>query len=172
MSSSKQRQGYDARRNGQVFEEMVRHRATRIDATLIKIPDGCRRVQGPKGLRLLPVTTPFDFVLMHRGYCITMDAKTTDNATFTYSQLDRQQLQSLYVCDQNALRSGYLIWFRKPDLVSFLDIKILKGVKPKTSVDAHDGIVLGKGSGFDLSILFQMKEITAHLKQDQFAPIT
>lgn len=151
---------------------MVRHRATRMDASLIKIPDGCRRVHGPKGVRLLPVTTPFDFVLMHRGYCVTMDAKTTDEATFAYSQLDKQQLQSLYICDQNALRSGYIIWFRKPDLVSFLDIKVLRKVRPRTSVDAHDGIVLGRGSAFDLSILFQMKEITTHLKQDQIAPIT
>lgn len=172
MSFSRSRAGFRSKRNGQAFEEMVRYRATKIDATLIKIPDGCRRINSPGGIKLLPVKTPFDFVLMKRGYCITMDAKTVEEATFAYSQIDKQQLASLKTCDRDALRSGYLIWFRTPDLVSFIDVKVLAEVRQRTSIDAHDGIILGKCASFDLSILFNLKEITTHLKQNDIQPIT
>jgi penicillin-binding protein-related factor A (putative recombinase) len=120
---------------------------------------------------LIPVFTPFDYILFSQGYAITFDAKTVDANTFSYSQIEKHQVASLSRAAENALRSGYLIWFRPLDLVSFIPVSTLKTVKPRQSVTPEHGIIIGKGSGFNLQMLFEMKEINSHLIYEQHLPI-
>jgi len=160
---SRHKAGIKAKNFGQAFENILLNKASYENLSLIKIPDGCRRVNTPKGLRLIPVNTPFDFVLMQCGYAITFDAKTVDQFTFWYSLIDRKQLFSLNNCAKNSLRSGYLIWFRKPDLISFIHAHHLSKVKTGQSVTPEDGIILGTRNNFRLSPLFDMAEIKSHL---------
>lgn len=171
LTSTRQKAGHRAKRAGEVFERAIEFRAAYQKLSIIKIPDGCKRVNGPRGLKLIPVFTPFDYILFSDGYGITFDAKTVDQNTFAYSQIERHQVASLLRCAENALRSGYIIWFRPLDLVSFVTVKTLKSVNPRQSITPEHGIILGKGSGFDLKKLFEMREIKSHLISLDSLPI-
>lgn len=148
------RSGHQARQWGQYFENIVQSHAARQNTTLIRIPDGCRVIRNGTFTKLMRVTTPFDFVLMSKNNVVVFDAKTVDASSFPHSAITPHQLNSLIKCTRDAL-AGYLVWFREPDLVSFITAKRLAESRPRTSMIPDDGLVLGNCRTMDLTKLFK-----------------
>jgi penicillin-binding protein-related factor A (putative recombinase) len=111
------RAGHKAKRIGEAFEALIARSAARDDITAIRIPDSCRRVRRGASIQLMQIRSPFDYVLLRCGQAITMDAKTVDADTFSYSSICQHQIHSLSLCARDALQSGYLIWYRLSDRV-------------------------------------------------------
>jgi penicillin-binding protein-related factor A (putative recombinase) len=148
------RAGHAAKSFGRAFENLILSCAGRDAVTVIRIPDGCETRRGPRGLQLVRVRTPFDYVALKNGYAVVFDAKTVDGSTFPRSACTPHQLHSLGVCAVNAVRSGYVIWYRETDEVAFHPIHHLRKLKPRQSLKATDGLIIGRSHSIRLGALF------------------
>lgn len=113
----------------------------------VDFPNGCRRINTPKGLRLIPVEMPFDFLICRDGLSACVDTKTTQENTFIYSSIVPHQLRALSAVG-NHIAAGYVVWFRTIDRVVFYDHLTLQRLRPNTSLKPENGVLLGTvGSG-------------------------
>lgn len=155
------RAGHKARTVGSSFEEMIARAAARLNITAIKIPDSCRTIRGPRGIDLQRIRSPFDYVLLKGSIAVTLDAKTVEGSTFPYSSLCPYQLQSLALCGRDAFRSGYLIWFRSSDLITFHSISRLRMLQKRDSLrPTGDCMPIGTSGGLNLDRLFRHDPLT------------
>ena len=135
-----------AKQAGNAFESIVTTHAIHIGAELTQMPSGCRWVMN----RAIPIKTPFDFILAYRGEVVLFDAKTTKQGGFVYSKITPHQLDSLFALECQGIRAGYLIWFRETDQISFVKASALKALKPRCSLKAEDGLIIGSRIDFDM----------------------
>lgn len=134
---------------GNVFEQYLTRQARYYYIKLTKIPNGVKYV----GKRLIHVRTEFDFIMAYQGCVILFDAKTTESSSFTYSKITAHQLKALSEYETHGIPTGYLIWFRGTDQVSFVKSSILRQVRRGSSIKPEDGILLGSIKNFDLRTL-------------------
>jgi len=118
----------------------------------IKMPLGCRRV-GPK--RLIQIKTAFDYVLIDsRGTVCFLDCKSFDSDRMSHSQLTEHQVDKLSDIEHHKVRAGYLVYFRKINVVVFFDASKMKALRPGHSLTASDGEYLGHWDNPCLGNLF------------------
>lgn len=147
--------GRKAKSAGSFFEHAIEHQANRENIMFIKIPDGCRRVRTPIGLKLIPVKTPFDFVIGKNGTVCFFDAKSFDKNRLTRSDVVLHQITSLYSFETEKFIAGYLVYFRPINEIVFFDASQLVGLeKTGISLNAEDGTYLGSIEKFNISKLF------------------
>lgn len=136
---------------GTQFENILELQC-KIQSTLfIKIPLGCRRIGQNK---IIPVKTPFDYVLIYEGQSVFLDCKSCDTNTFTYSQITRHQIDYLKKVWDHKCRSGYLVNFRKLNYIIFFDADKLSKLGPGDGLKPQDGQYLGGEECFALGGLF------------------
>lgn len=145
--------GKRAKAHGSDFEEILRFSAEVEGYEIIRIPDGCRQL-GPH--RLMRVQSPFDFVFVKSQYEIVfVDAKSTDNNTFTYSAITQHQLQILSLLESKGVKAGYIIYFRTPNLVVWFSASKLNSINKGQSLKPQDGVQLGSRHSITLGFLFR-----------------
>jgi penicillin-binding protein-related factor A (putative recombinase) len=115
-----------------------------------KIPSGCKWV----GKMAVPQKTPFDFIAAKNGRAVVFDAKTLDRETFPKSSCEPHQVEALHSFEMSKLTAGYIVFFRPINSVVFFTASQLKGLLPRYSLKATDGISLGTGSELNLGVLF------------------
>jgi penicillin-binding protein-related factor A (putative recombinase) len=148
------RAGHKARSIGQTFEKMIELSAARDNITAVRIPDSCKPTRRGASMGLVRIRSPFDYVLLSSGYGITLDAKTTAGSTFAFSDICQHQLHSLSRCADQAFLSGYLIWYRTPDMVAFHSSSRLRRLERSQSLRPENGLLIGTSSRMYLSKLF------------------
>lgn len=127
---------------GKTFEKILELRCHQFGLGFKKIPDGCYRANFGGKVKLIPMKTPFDFIICKDGKAATLDCKTINSDRFAFSQIDESQLKHLSDMGEH-LASGYLIWFRATDHVVFFSHKKLMQLTPGNSLTECDGFSLG-----------------------------
>lgn len=137
---------------GKLFEKQLLDQAWAEGFTIVRMPTGARAVGSTMGKpRLIPVKTPFDFVLVRRGQCIFVDAKSNAQGTFNQTKITHHQAVALRSLQNSGVRAGYIINFRKHDAVVFFDASVLVDVMTdvlKKSLRVQDGHLLGTSRKF------------------------
>lgn len=143
------------RSQGALFEQMLQWKANIQNVMFIKIPDGCKRVPSASKIpRLIPVTTPFDFIFIYEGKSIFLDAKTFDKTSITYSMLTNHQVITLNKIRHYGAQAGYIVFHRDIDEIRFYDAEKLYRLRPRESLTIGDGIKIGTSESFNLTLLF------------------
>lgn len=139
--------GQEAQRNGDLFENLIMFFAKRSGYEFIKIPSGCKNL----GKKLIPVKSPFDFILVSKSQTIFCDAKSTKEENFSYSMIDQDQVRNLALLDNGLNKCGYLINFN--GLIGFVYVDALKLVKPRTSISHGQCLPMGTIKEFNFNAL-------------------
>lgn len=137
-----------AKKHGDFFENVIMFFANRAGYKFIKIPNGCKYL--PNG-KIIPVKTPFDFILSREDQVLFIDAKTTEKETFPFSAIDQDQVRCLDQTQSKGTKCGYVI-----DLngnVVFVEVNKLKQVSPGESLKKEDGVFLGITRDFDMRLI-------------------
>ena len=93
--------------------------------------------------------TPFDFILAYRGEWFFSTPKRQSRAvSCTLKSRLTNWIRSLLWMPGH--RAGYLIWFRETDQISFVKASALKALKPRCSLKAEDGLIIGSRIDFDM----------------------
>jgi penicillin-binding protein-related factor A (putative recombinase) len=137
-----------AREAGKSFEALFEVHCRQKQMGFTKIPDGCYRIKTPYGIKLVACRTPFDYFICKNGRAAALDCKTINADSFSFSMLDKHQVEALYELGSH-VASGYIIWFRISDKVCFFDSKILMGLVSRTALIPEDGLLLGSIDRFD-----------------------
>lgn len=139
-------------KEGHQFEAILRTAAIRQGVHCIAMPLGARRV----GRRLVPIKTPFDYILIHKGVCVYVDCKTYDTDSISFTRLTPHQIAALHTIQRFGCAGGYLIHFRKSSAVCFAHAHKLLDIQPGESMHGKDMIYLGQVEDFFLGRLFSL----------------
>ncbi len=131
--------------SGDQFEALIGFMASRQGLKCKKIPEGCKRLPGG---RIIPIKSPFDFILQTSSMTLFIDAKSTQNYRFNYSQIDQNQLSNLHYLKNETSICGYIINLNSE--VYFFPTTVLLNCKPKSSLLKENGIFLGTKESFNL----------------------
>lgn len=137
---------------GEEFELAVQLMANREDWNILKIPSGCRFLSRVK---IIPVKSPFDFILAKPNRIIFFDAKSIGDGTFGFSKINQNQLSKLSLLDCVA-PAGYVVNFTKHNQVVFFAVKDLREVRFRSSLKPMDGVLLGTSRDFRFDRVFNM----------------
>lgn len=122
-------------------------RMSRIN--LIQIPMGAevRKIKGKN--TIVKVPSPFDFIAtkFEMG-SVFFDAKTRNGdriarSEFLTKKSTKRQLDTLRSLGEFGERTGFVVWFRASDQISFFSADMVERMKPRTSFCPGDGIELG-----------------------------
>ncbi len=133
---------------GKRFESLLDFKARQENAELVRIPDGCRVVGFGARPKLVRVKSPFDFILCHDLGTVYFDAKSYDKKTFSYSDVNQNQVKNLFRIEQKNRNAGYLVFFRELNSIRFIPAGHLKALKPRSSLDASSYADLGTEQTF------------------------
>lgn len=150
--------GMRAKIAGTNWENLFESSAWRFGCKVIKIPSGCKWV-GPNKIK--PIPTPFDFCIIRKSVSVYLDTKTTLSGTFTFSDIDQNQVYWLSQCAAGGCKAGYVVEFRKLGSVVFFSVEQLAGLRPRSGLSPAQGVQLSGDDGrLDLGALFydRMKE--------------
>lgn len=146
------RAGQKAKQNGKRWEGYFENHCRINRINILRIPDGCRTVGRNKILR---VKTPFDYIISKNKQTYLIDTKTTAGKSFSHAQITDHQVNSMFTHSFNgSVKSGYIIYFRERNLISFFDAKLLLQLKPGSSLEPNHGIILGNIEKMSFSSLF------------------
>ncbi len=148
--------GLQAKRNGGEFENLIEARCEREGVVIEKIPSGCRWVRGRGGVRPIPVRSPFDFLACFQGRSFFFDAKSVQKATFTYSELDQNQVACLARIHAQGIPAGYVVRFAEIGRIAYFNALTLSQLEPRGSLKLSDGIDLGCGASFSILKIFDL----------------
>jgi hypothetical protein len=139
------------RLNGSAWEEIFLRQARSKGLLAIKVPLSARII-GPK--RVLPIKSFLDYQLIRRdGRVSFLDTKTYADK-FTYSEVNPSQLEKASLYEEWGIPSGFVVWFRKSNDVSYFSSEVIKRVGPGHSFTKDMGLCLGQIANFDLNRIF------------------
>lgn len=144
---------------GKEFESIV-DKTSRIQGfAIIEIPSGARWVGQGKQLKAVPIPTACDRVLCKDGKVILIDCKSTRNQHFKAIDGSRivvkpHQIRALGWAESKRIVAGFLVWFRKPDIVSFF---LASQLIPNFKLFPDDGHRIGKIIDMNLVELLNLR---------------
>lgn len=167
MTFNNKLRGRKAQREGNSFEVLIRNCASRESLAIKKSDPALKQAPSRSGkIMYWRERSGADFFLGNNGKAIIFDAKSLDSDRITYSQLVPHQLMDLKYWNCNGFRAGYLINFRHPDKVVFIDISCLLNLKPRECIYADAGQLLGTEFSFSLLKLFSNGETECKAKSE------
>lgn len=146
--------GAKAQAFGSMFEELFHSQAVRNGLSVTRFPDGCKRAKGNK---LVPVKTPFDWIVsqLGKGFAL-LDTKTSATDCFKHSLITQHQVTEMLMHARNGIVAGYVIYLREIDRVIFVDSLTLLDLSLKRgSISVSQGLLLGDSSRFDVRHIFR-----------------
>ena len=146
--------GARAKAIGASFEGMFDRWCQRDLVTCTRMPDGCKQI-GPR--RIIRVTTPWDYVLTHRGTSALIDTKTTAAKAFSHSMIKHHQAEEMFRHHHSGARAGYVIWFQASDRIVFIPAAdLVKRLTTVGSIPDTAGTHLGSASALFPSRIFNV----------------
>lgn len=106
--------------------------------------------------RCIRIKAPYDVSMLCQGITVYCDIKTFDADKLTWSLIDQDQLANLDACDRFGATAGYLIWFRKSDVVCFARASQMMAMNKGDSLHGREMVILGKIDSFSLTRLFSL----------------
>lgn len=155
--SARRFSGWLAQREGDGFENLFRAFCTRKGVQCLRIPNGARIVRTPRGLKAIPIRSPFDWVLGFNGQAALIDSKSTGERTFSYSSIVPHQLEALEMLAPHVAASGYVVYFRQSHKVIFMPTALLRSIGPRQGWNPErdlGGVELGHVSLLDPRRIF------------------
>lgn len=149
-------QGRRAQRGGEQFENEFRSACARSGVHALRFPNGCKTVRALKGIRLIRVLTPFDWILSFNRTSGYIDTKTTAEKGFPHAKIEDHQLVEMLALEREGHRAGYVVHFTSLPAgpIVFFTATILFGLKPRSSLKVEDGVILGREYSFDPRLIF------------------
>jgi hypothetical protein len=136
--------GAKAKQEGDAFQDFFFSACHAAGIYAIRFPDGARKVRGPGGkLRMIPVETPFDFILIGDGKSAYVDTKSISAERISYSLLKAHQVDVLKDIQDRNLKAGYVVHFKKTNDVYFFAANILQSLNARQSLSPEDGQFMG-----------------------------
>lgn len=146
----------DNRDSGSAFEDLFFKQAQRNGLLVIKNHYTAKFTY--KG-RLQIVKGELDFkMISQQGDVGYFDCKSYDGEYFTYSQIDEDQLKRAITYNNWAVPSGFVVWFRKVNLIVFFSGHVIARKGARERFDMEDGLVLGRWDNFNLRPLLGLSE--------------
>jgi penicillin-binding protein-related factor A (putative recombinase) len=142
--------GKASKTEGRLFENQLQTNASRLSWQCVRLPEGGRFLSNTKFIK---VKSPFDFILSKAGCTVAVDTKSTKSSTFSYSELNTNQVTQLHNLWTGGTQSGYIVNFRTSNQVVFFNAQTLKRTLPGTSLKPEDGLLLGTSDDFNLDFL-------------------
>lgn len=136
--------------HGQQFENILSFHANHQGIYIEKMPLGLKRY----GKKMYQIRTNFDFMFIHNGQVVFIDAKSHENDRFNYSLITPHQASALARLEENGCVAGYICWHRNSNIVSFYHGSKLIKVRPGESITPLDGVYLGTFEDIALGTLF------------------
>lgn len=140
-------------RLGKEFEEVFKKRAQsngflaeKNNLTARYLPNG----------RVKVLKSDLDYRLTSQnGRIGYFDCKSFIGDSFIYSDIDPDQLKRAINYEYWKVPSGFIIWFRKVNRISWFSGHLIMRKGPRTSFKPEDGILLGSLESFDLKPLLK-----------------
>lgn len=153
VSEKKRISGKKSQKKGNAFEKLVMENGWRNKYSVIRIPNGSRRIGAHA---IIPIKSPFDFVVVKKKFIVFLDAKTCGKKYFEHSSIKEKQIQHLYSLYLQEHVSGYLVRFELENKTVFFDAKLLKSrIGIRGSLKSDEGVCIGDSLNFNFDILFQ-----------------
>ena len=153
-------QGLKAKNEGARFEKLFEAACLSRSIACTRFPDGCRQVGAYK---LVRIKTPWDWVLSMNGRAAFIDTKSCNDNSFPHSHIEAHQIDAMLMHEAAGNFAGYVIWFRKPDLVIFMPASQLKpriGERGSVRPDEKFLINLGPVATHDPRRIFAARGMT------------
>lgn len=147
--------GLLSKRTGDYFEKLIQYQANRVGCAFEKIPSGAKWISAR---RVIPMRTPFDFIVAKGGKCAVFDAKMIDSDSFPKSMIKPHQLKALLSFHRVGIPAGYVIAF-SCGWVEFFNADILFNLRHRQSLKAGTGVYLGERDCFDLTIIWGIVKV-------------
>lgn len=137
---------------GAQFEKLFVHRAALGGLLALKNELSFRYQAGGK---MLPIRTDLDFRLFNKkGQVAYLDCKSFTGEHFTYSQIDRHQLDRARIYESFNVPAGFVVWLQGPQVVVYYPARVLIAGGARSRFTVDDGAVLGEPMTFDLRLVF------------------
>lgn len=137
---------------GAQFESLLVCRAGACGMKALKNELSFRYLPGGK---IRPMRSDLDFrVLRQDGRIAYLDCKNFDAISFTYSQIDKHQLQRALAYEHWHVSAGFVVWLKPLRQVVFYSGQTLWRRGPGKRFRAEDGVALGDSYTFDLTGVF------------------
>ena len=141
---------------GNGFENLFEAESIRSGIKTVRVPDGCRRIPHPGGVRLIPVKSPFDFILSYNGRAAFVDTKSIGAKYFSHNKITEHQMQALLCLERDGHVAGYVVNFDHWKQVVFFPASRLNLTDPNNSMRVEDGVPLGSVFQLRLRNLFAL----------------
>lgn len=143
--------GKKSQEKGEAFETSLRENAGRERYTVVRIPNGARRGGG----FIIPIKSPFDFVLVKKKNVVFCDAKTTEEKTFGHSAIKEKQIENLFALHLQDHVSGYIVRFESHNKTVFFNARLLDSrLGVRGSLKVEDGVEIGSATSYSIDKLF------------------
>jgi hypothetical protein len=143
--------GREEQRIGKDFEKIFERLALYAGLLPRKNHTACIRTK--TGYRV--VESQLDYRVFARdGRVGYFDLKTFAGDRFAYSDIEPHQVTQAAVCNDWRVPSGFLVWYRGPNLVSLFSGHQIAQAGPGSGFSPGDGLALGKLESMNLGLLF------------------
>lgn len=141
------------REEGKIFEELFFKQAQRNGLLVMPNYLTCRYTYNGR-TQILP--GGLDFTLIKNGVVGFFDCKSFADDHFTFSTLSEHQVKRAVLYNDNRVPAGFVVWFRKIDLVVFFSGHAIECKGPGTRFYTEDGQTLGRFDNFDLKPILEV----------------
>lgn len=136
---------------GDIFEELFLKQAQRNGLLPIKNPLSARHTYSG---RVQLLKSDLDYKLISQsGRVGFFDCKSFQGAHFDHSAIEPDQIKRAATYNYWNVPSGFVVWFRGINVISFFTGAQIATKGPRTSFRPPEGQILGKFDGFDLKRL-------------------
>lgn len=143
--------GLAAKKSGDAFERELMMRCAMEGIGCLRIPNGCKWVGAN---RVIPVKSPFDFILVYEGKIAFIDAKYRAADRLRFSDIEPHQLRALKIATKGTEAiGGYLC--KLGDELCFFDIAKLSSLGAGGSLAILDSLYLGLKNSYNLHKIFK-----------------
>ena len=140
---------------GKIFEELFKQQAQYLGLLPIKQHLSARMLHGG---RVKVTKSDLDFRLITReGRVGFFDCKSYGKDSFSYSQIDENQLNLANLYHEWGVPSGFVVWFRPANRVTFFSGPAIVSKGPQSSFGPEDGQYIGRFERFDLRLVMGEK---------------
>jgi penicillin-binding protein-related factor A (putative recombinase) len=156
------RGGIKAKQMGGGFEDLFQKVCKLQGIAITDIPDGCRRI-GPGHRDIIPVKSPFDWIITYQGQTALLDTKTIESGNFACSLIKEHQVDEMYAHERSGGKGGYVIWIRNSGHVFFISATTLNELMRTRGsfCETHPkAILLGSSFSFDVTKIFSDQHLT------------
>lgn len=97
-----------------------------------------------------------DFKIMQKGKVGFFDCKSFNDERFSYSMLDKAQIERAELYNDYGTVAGFIVWFRKVNQVVYFTGQQIAKIGPKTSFGVEDGQSVGQYELIDLRPIMEL----------------